>query len=110
MGYDLAPTERESIIAEVETITEMLTEATDKLATLPRTATAARQLAVIANRLEGWQRTYGPTKTAPIPKGERFSRQEVDKALKAYRKYGYFGLSEDQKEAIRWFDEHYHQS
>lgn len=101
--------EKETIIQEVETIAEMLTEATDKLAELPRTATAARQLSVIVNRLEGWKRTYGPTKHLPIPKGEKFSHQDVDKALKAYRKYGYFGLSPEQKEAVRWFDEHYRQ-
>jgi 5-bromo-4-chloroindolyl phosphate hydrolysis protein len=101
--------EKETIIQEVETIAEMLTEATDRLAELPRTATAARQLSVIVNRLEGWKRTYGPTKHLPIPKGERFSHQDVDRALKAYRKYGYFGLSEEQKEAVRWFDEHYRQ-
>lgn len=101
--------EKDTIIQEVETIAEMLTEATDKLAELPRTATAARQLSVIVNRLEGWKRTYGPTKHLPIPKGEKFSHQDVDKALKAYRKYGYFGLSPEQKEAVRWFDEHYRQ-
>lgn len=102
--------EKDDLIAEVETITEMLGEAQNRLATLPRTATAARQLSVIVNRLEGWKRTFGPTKNAPIPKGERFSHQEVDRALKAYRKFGYFQLSDEQKEAIQWFDQHYGQT
>lgn len=99
--------EKDDLIAEVESITELLTETQERLSQLPRTSTASKQLSVILNRLEGWRRTFGPTKHLPIPKGERFGHQEVDKALKAYRKYGYFGLTEDQKEAIQWFDKHY---
>lgn len=99
--------EKDHLIAEVETITELLYETRERLQEVPRTTTAVKQLNAIVNRLESWKRTFGPTKHAPIPKGERFSHQEVDRALKAYRKYGYFGLSEDQKEAIQWFDKHY---
>lgn len=107
MSYE----EKSAIIEEVSTIAEMINEAQNRLATLPRNQTAARQLGMIANRLEGWRRTFGPVEEQqPLPKNSPYSRADVDRALKAYRKYGYFGLSTDQKEVIKWFDEHYPQN
>ena len=61
--------EKDDVIAEVSTIAELLSEAQDRLQSVPRTATAARSLSVIVNRLEGWKRTYGPTKRGLIPRG-----------------------------------------
>lgn len=106
--------EKDDIINEVEGIRELLTETQERLAMLPRTQTATRQLSVIVNRLEGWERTFGPTRLiklhSPMPKGCPFSQAQIDRALKAYRKYGYRGMTREQKEAFRWWDEHYPES
>lgn len=100
--------EKARIIKEVEPIKELLCEVRDRLHELPRSATAARQLAVIINKLDGWKQTYEPQHEPPQKRGE-FERDEIDKALKAYRRNGFFGLTAREKEAIEFFDRNYRQ-
>lgn len=108
MSYEFE--QKHEVIAAVETITDLLAEERQKLAEIPRNQTAARQLDVIVNRLEGWRKTFGPTRDfAPRKKGAPYSERELAAALKAYRKRGYMGLSREQKAAFQWFDEHFPQ-
>lgn len=101
--------EKARIIKEVEPIKELLCEVHDRLNEIPRSATAARQLAVIINKLDGWKQTYEPSREAPPPRRGEIDRDEIDKALKAYRRNGYFGLTDREKEAIEFFDRNYRQ-
>lgn len=109
MSYEFE--QKHEVIAAVETITDLLAEERQKLAEIPRNQTAARQLDVIVNRLEGWRKTFGPTKSLPPRKkqGSPYTERELAAVLKAYRKRGYMGLTDEQKEALRWFDKHFPQ-
>lgn len=101
--------EKAVIINEVQPVAELLTEIKGRLEELPRTAVAARQLSVIICKLEAWREQYVP-KVCEEPKpllSEVPQREEIDKALKAYRRTGYFGLNERQKKVIEFFDQHY---
>lgn len=102
--------EKARIIKEVEPIKELLCEVHDRLNEIPRSATAARQLSVIINKLEGWKQTYQPVaREEPEVDHIDISRDEIDRALKAYRRNGYFGLSDREKKAIEFFDRNYRQ-
>lgn len=101
--------EKANVINEVEPIIELLNELRGRLESLPRTTVAARQLSVIACKLEAWHEQYVP-RVCEEPKpllSEVPQREEIDKALKAYRRGGYFSLNERQKKVIEFFDKHY---
>lgn len=101
--------EKARVIKEIEPIKELLCEVHDRLTEIPRSATAARQLSVIINKLEGWKQAYQPGSREPESKKEEIDRTEIDAALKAYRRSGYFGLTDREKQAIEFFDRHYRQ-
>lgn len=101
--------EKARIIKEVDPIKELLCEVRDRLTEIPRSATAARQLAVIINKLDGWKQTYEPSFEIAQTKRGEIDRDEIDRALKAYRRNGYFGLTDREKEAIEFFDRNYRQ-
>lgn len=98
---------KHEVIEAVESITELLAEEKKKLASVPRNLTAARQLDVIVNRLQGWRKTFGPVEDKPMEKDSPYTERELAAALKAYRKRGYMGLTREQKAALRWFDENF---
>jgi hypothetical protein len=101
--------EKARIIREVEPIVDMLNELKQQLDQLPRTAVATRQLGVIICKLVAWRETYEPR--AGAEQSEVVSavpdRDEIDHTLKAYRRNGYFGLTDREKYVIDFFDKNY---
>lgn len=55
---DMAVDVKAQTINEVLAITEMLRDYHQKISSLPRSITAARQLAVIIARLDGWYQAF----------------------------------------------------
>lgn len=102
-------TEKARIIKEVEPVAELLEDIKAQLDELPRSSVATRQLAVIICKLRTWQETYEP-RTGSEQKeelGEVPPREEIDRVLKAYRRNGYFGLTDREKYVLEFFDRHY---
>lgn len=109
--------EKAKVIHEVQPIRELLAEVHSRLQEIPRSSVAARQLSVIIAKLEVWHKTYGPTEHhEPVGHPQNvsimqreFSLTDTDKALTAYKRHGYFGLSDREKAIIQWFDRRYNQ-
>lgn len=55
---------KQKVISEVDPIIELLTEVHDRLAAIPRSATAARQLSVLIAKLRAWKIAYEPGETS----------------------------------------------
>lgn len=109
------------IFNDVEPILDLLRETHQKLDALPRSTVAARQLHLIISKLAGWKTAYEPLRAQDKPDmphiGLAEDRQdsksvptlhEIDLALKAYRRAGYFGLNPREKFCIEYFDQNYH--
>jgi hypothetical protein len=58
--------QKQRVIKEVQPVIELLREIHDTLAALPRSATAARQLGVLTNKLETWKLTFEPTDSSVV--------------------------------------------
>lgn len=107
------PTDPKTVLTlEVAAIIEMLTEVKTRLDALPRTTTASRQLQVITSKLDTWRRMHSPQEALKAVEESREestvpSHEEIDRVLKAYRRNGFFGLSDRDKYVISYFDKHY---
>lgn len=97
------------VIQQVEPVVELLHEIRAELDDLPRSAVATRQLSVIICKLVAWRETYEPK--AGLDKEEEISavpdRDEIDRTLKAYRRGGFFNLTDREKHVLQFFDQHY---
>lgn len=101
---------KNAIFAETLPIRELLEETLRKLQMQPKTTVACRQLAVIVDHLSVWQKRYMPDLAAAIDKTSPenpYTREQLDTMLSAYRQNGYFGLTDEQKVMIDWFDRNY---
>lgn len=98
------------VIQEVEPIVELLADVKRELETLPRSAVATRQLGVIICKLVAWRETYEP-RVGNTEQNDDINevpqRDEIDRVLKAYRRNGYFGLTDREKYVLEFFDRHY---
>lgn len=104
------PQNKQSIFAETLPISELLQETYQKLQHQPRSTVACRQLAVIIGHLDIWQKRYMPDLTAASSSDDPnlpYSRNQIDDALKTYRENGYFGLPDEKKQILDWFDNNY---
>lgn len=95
------------IAQEVQATRELLLESCQRLAKLPRSTVATRQLNLILTKLDQWLAEFGPKPS--IDESEP-SRDEIDAALRAYRSRGFAALSVREQFIVEWFDKTYRTS
>ena len=95
---------KSKLATEVKDIRDLLAEVCQRLAKLPRSTVATRQLSLILSKMDQWLAEFGPK---PAVDESEPNRDEIDDALSAYRDRGFVGLTVRQRFIIEWFDRNY---